>query len=103
MDITRRHFLEAAAVGAAIAPTLGAAAPAKIPTRPFGKTGLEVSILGFGSGSRFLMYDDQDKALEALSRAIDLGITYIDTAPGYQRDDSGRFSRRTETFTGARS
>src|SRR5262245_38878820 len=73
MDITRRRFLEAAAAGAAIAPALGAGAAPKIPTRPFGETGLEVSILGFGSGSRFLMYEDEDKALEALSRAIDLG------------------------------
>jgi predicted aldo/keto reductase-like oxidoreductase len=83
MDITRRRFLEAAAAGAAITPALGAAEAAKIPTRPFGKTGLEVSILGFGSGTRFLMYEDEDKALEALSHAIDLGIKYIDTAHAY--------------------
>jgi uncharacterized protein len=83
MDITRRRFLEAAAVGAAIVPSLGAGDTPRIPTRPFGKTGLEVSILGFGSGSRFLMYKDEDKALEALSRAIDLGIIYIDTAASY--------------------
>ncbi len=83
MDITRGRFLEAAAAGAAIAPALGAGAAPKIPTRPFGRTGLEVSILGFGSGSRFLMYQDEDRALEALSHAIDLGITYIDTAHAY--------------------
>ncbi len=83
MDITRRRFLEAAAAGAAIAPALGAGEAPRIPTRPFGKTGLEVSILGFGSGSRFLMYEDEDKALEALSHALDLGITYIDTAHAY--------------------
>jgi predicted aldo/keto reductase-like oxidoreductase len=29
------------------------------------------------------MYQDEDKALEALNRAIDLGITYIDTAHAY--------------------
>jgi aryl-alcohol dehydrogenase-like predicted oxidoreductase len=29
------------------------------------------------------MYEEEDKALEALSRAIDLGITYIDTAHAY--------------------
>ena len=83
MDITRRRFLEAAAAGAAIAPALGAADGPKLPTRPFGKTGMTVPILGFGSGSRFLMYRDEDKALEALNRAIDLGITYIDTAHSY--------------------
>jgi len=84
MDITRRFFLSSAAVGAAIAPALGAGpAAGGLPTRPFGKTGLQVSILGFGSGSRFLMYEDEEKALAALSRAIDLGIIYIDTAHAY--------------------
>jgi predicted aldo/keto reductase-like oxidoreductase len=83
MDITRREFLGAAAAGAAAVPALGAADAPKLPTRPFGKTGMTVSVLGFGSGSRFLMYQDEDKALEALSKAIDLGITYIDTAQSY--------------------
>ncbi len=82
MDLSRRQFFQAAA-GAAVVPALGAAASQKLPTRPFGKTGMEVSILGFGSGSRFLMYEKEDKALEALSRALDLGITYIDTAHSY--------------------
>ena len=49
---------------------------------------MTVSILGFGSGSRFAMYKDDDKALEALGRAIDLGITYIDTAHGYSNGQS---------------
>ena len=44
---------------------------------------MEVSILAFGSGSRFLMYQEEDQALQALNRAIDLGITYIDTAHSY--------------------
>ncbi|MDG3005063.1 aldo/keto reductase [Paludisphaera mucosa] len=82
MDLSRRQFIQAAAAGAAVAPAMGAGAAGKLPTRAFGKTGLEVSIIGFGSGSRFLMYDDE-KALEALTRALELGITYIDTANGY--------------------
>ena len=83
MDITRRRFLEATAVGAAVIPSIGAGDRSGLPTRAFGKTGMEVSILGFGSGSRFLMYQDEDEALEALGRAIDLGITYVDTAHSY--------------------
>jgi aryl-alcohol dehydrogenase-like predicted oxidoreductase len=83
MDLSRRQFLQTAAVGAAVVPSFGADRPAKLPTRTLGKTGIEVSLLGFGSGSRFLMYKDDDKALEALSRALDLGITYIDTAHSY--------------------
>jgi uncharacterized protein len=80
MEFSRRQFIQAAA-GAAVVSSLGAAA--KLPTRTLGRTGIEVSILGFGSGSRFLMYKDEDKALAALSRALDLGITYIDTAHSY--------------------
>jgi predicted aldo/keto reductase-like oxidoreductase len=51
--------------------------------RVFGRTGMHVPILGFGSGSRFLMYTEEEKAEEALNRAIDLGICYIDTAHAY--------------------
>lgn len=83
MDLSRRQFLHAAAGAAVLAPSLAAGASAKLPTRTLGRTGIEVSILGFGSGSRFLMYEQEDKALEALSRALDLGITYIDTAHSY--------------------
>jgi aryl-alcohol dehydrogenase-like predicted oxidoreductase len=54
-----------------------------LPLRSLGRTGIKVPILGFGSGSRFLMYQEDDKAIEALNRAIDLGITYIDTAHSY--------------------
>ncbi len=82
MDLSRRQFIQAAAAGAAVVPALGAADAPGLPTRPFGKTGMQVSILGFGSGSRFLMYDE-DRALEALTRALNLGITYIDTAHNY--------------------
>jgi predicted aldo/keto reductase-like oxidoreductase len=82
MDLSRRQFIQGAAGTTAIA-CLGAGAASKLPTRTLGKTGIEVSILGFGSGSRFLMYEKEDKALEALSRALDLGITYIDTAHSY--------------------
>jgi aryl-alcohol dehydrogenase-like predicted oxidoreductase len=82
MDLSRREFIQTAAV-VGVVPSLGAVSAPKMPTRILGKTGIEVSILGFGSGSRFLMYKDDDKALEALSRALDLGITYIDTAHSY--------------------
>src|SRR3954447_21563446 len=88
MDLSRRHFLQASALGAVVAPTFGAGAAPALPARPFGKTGMEVSILGFGSGSRFAMYKDEDRALEALGRAIDLGITYIDTAHAYSNGQS---------------
>lgn len=53
--------------------------------RTFGKTGREVSVLGFG-GMRFT--EDDDEALATVRRAVELGINYIDTAPGYCNDRS---------------
>jgi aryl-alcohol dehydrogenase-like predicted oxidoreductase len=70
-------------MGLVAVPALGSLPPNKLPQRRLGRTGLTVPILGFGSGSRFLMYQDEDKALAALNRAIDLGINYIDTAHSY--------------------
>src|SRR6202142_3905409 len=79
MKISRRDFLGTAAVTG----TAARAATDAMPTRVLGQTGARVSILAMGGGSRFLMYKDEDKALEALNRAFDLGITYMDTAYGY--------------------
>ncbi len=82
MQPNRRDFIKASG-GVLAASGLAAADPGPLPTRPLGKTGLVVPILGFGSGSRFLMYETEAKALEALDRAADRGITYLDTAHGY--------------------
>jgi hypothetical protein len=59
------------------------AGEARLPHRTLGGTGASVSILAFGCGSRFLMYEDEEQALTVLNHAIDLGINYIDTAYGY--------------------
>jgi uncharacterized protein len=81
--MNRRHFLETLAVGLAASPALASLPPAKLPQRSLGRTGIKVPIIGFGSGSRFQMYKDEDKAIAALNHAIDLGVTYIDTAHSY--------------------
>jgi hypothetical protein len=88
-ELTRRRFLEglglATAAGAAL-PLIAAppvTATSKIPQRTLGRTEAKVSILAFGCGSRFLMYEDEEKGLAALSHAIDLGINYLDTAYSY--------------------
>jgi predicted aldo/keto reductase-like oxidoreductase len=92
MSLSRRRFLSGTGVGvAAVGAALraeGKPAATKLPTRVLGKTGVRVSILAMGGGSRFLMYKDEDKALEALNRAFDLGITYMDTAYGYGNGQS---------------
>ncbi len=89
--LTRREFLETAALGAAVTliPTTGTAA-GTLPKRRFGRSGLQVSILAFGCGSRFLAYPDEQVAIGVLSNAIDQGITYVDTAVGYGNGESER-------------
>jgi len=79
MTMSRRAFLETAALTGVAA----RAAADAMPTRLLGLTFARFSILAMGGGSRFLMYKDEDKALEALNRAFDLGITYMDTAYRY--------------------
>ncbi len=88
-DLSRRKFLEniglgtAASTGLWLFKDVAQASPAPLLSRTLGRTGAKVSILAFGCGSRFLMYDEEDKALAALNHAIDLGITYVDTAYAY--------------------
>ncbi|MGC2195249.1 MAG: aldo/keto reductase [Terriglobales bacterium] len=90
-DLSRRKFLETLGLGAATSASAWllkdvaqAETPGKsLPSRTLGRTGTKVSILAFGCGSRFLMYEQEDKALAALNHAIDLGITYVDTAYAY--------------------
>jgi aryl-alcohol dehydrogenase-like predicted oxidoreductase len=81
--MNRRQFLETVSASLLATPLLAASQAKRLPVRTLGRTGIKVPILGFGSGSRFLMYKDDDEALAALNRAIDLGITYIDTAHSY--------------------
>ncbi len=54
--------------------------------RPFGRTGLQVSVVGFGcwpmAGDRYGAIED-DEAVKAIHRALDLGVNCVDTAPAY--------------------
>jgi uncharacterized protein len=96
--MNRRQFITAVASGLVTAPVLGASKTAGLPKRKLGRTGIEAPILGFGGGSRFLMYKDEDQAIAALNRAIDLGIVYLDTAHAYGNGKSEeRIGRVMET------
>ena len=92
MSLSRRDFLETTALAGLAARTLTAGIERRkgMPMRLLGKTAASVSILGFGCGSRFLMYKEEDKAVEALNRALDLGINYVDTAFNYGHGESER-------------
>ncbi|MEO6185779.1 MAG: aldo/keto reductase [Steroidobacteraceae bacterium] len=66
--------------------------------RPFGRTGLQVSERGFGAwaiGGKAFGSVAPDDALDALSRAEDLGCNFLDTAAVYGESEQlvGRFLR----------
>jgi aryl-alcohol dehydrogenase-like predicted oxidoreductase len=84
-------------------------------TRPFGRTGFEISTIGVGAwaiggGDYAFGWGAQDDAesVAAIERAVDLGINWIDTAPvyglGHSEEVVGRAlralgSRRPLVFT----
>lgn len=51
--------------------------------RPFGDTGLDVSIVGLGAGQIGENEVTEAEAAEVLNGALDLGVTLIDTAASY--------------------
>ena len=54
-----------------------------LPRRRLGRTELEVTCLGMGGAGLGRSGVTDDEAIEAVHRAIDLGINYLDTAPLY--------------------
>ncbi len=99
--INRREFLARSAAAAAAVSAVPAGlfaaggsrfhpVPASpLPTRLLGKTGARVPILTFGSGSRWLMYEEEE-GLRVMNEAIDSGIIYLDTARNYGDGESER-------------
>lgn len=67
-----------------------------IEVRTLGRTGLKVSALGFGCGAvgGLVVRGDRQTVVGAVARAIELGITYFDTAAAYG-------NRRSEEQLGA--
>ena len=91
----RREFLKSAAVsgatvaaggvaGAADAKPAGAAGSAnaaRLPRRPYGKTGIELSIIGFPGFC--LNKLEQKEADRTVAMAVERGVNYFDVAPAY--------------------
>ena len=89
-NFSRRDFLKTAgAVGiGSILPPIESIAKAQessgtnesplnvVPTRPFGKTGVNVSILSLGGAFHW-------SNLLLMKQALNMGVTYWDTSPGY--------------------
>lgn len=53
--------------------------------RKFGKTGCEITALGFGGME--LLYLDEKSAVRLLNEVLDQGITYVDTSPEYAKSE----------------
>ncbi|HJS56813.1 MAG TPA: aldo/keto reductase [Vicinamibacteria bacterium] len=102
MTLSRREFLGVAAAAPLALKSSGE--QGTLPARTFGRSGVRLPILAFGCGSRFLSYENDDEAIAVLNRAIDLGVTYVDTAHNYGGGKSeervGRVvkTRRKEVF-----
>ncbi len=74
----RQENLHAAASSPALPST------AHIPTRPLGRSGAAVSIVGFGAGSRFYTSTPDDEAGADLIRdAVDRGVSLVETGSNY--------------------
>jgi predicted aldo/keto reductase-like oxidoreductase len=80
--LSRREFVRATGAALLLGNTLPVwpAEGAKLPQRVFGKTGVQVPILGLGTVAVGNLLDAK-KAVALINKALDLGVTYIDTAP----------------------
>lgn len=63
---------------------------AGIPVRELGKTGLKVSIVGFGGGHFVRPSIDEQMSIRLVQAAIDAGVTFMDNAYEYNDGESER-------------
>jgi uncharacterized protein len=61
-----------------------------MPMNNLGKTGFRVGILSLGGQATIEIPGKEAESEAIINRAIDLGVNYIDTAPGYGRGTSER-------------
>jgi len=55
--------------------------PSSIPRRPYGATGVDLSVIGFGG---IVVTDaEQEHANRMVAEAVERGVNYFDVAPGY--------------------
>lgn len=59
--------------------------PAGLPTRPLGRTGHDVTLIGLGGEGILRTTGRMREAVPVIHRALALGINYFDTAPAYQQ------------------
>ncbi len=78
-----------------------------LPKRQLGKTGVEVTILGLGGEGILRTFGQEKEAVPLIERAIDLGITYFESAQAYSGSESyygmALKERRREIFLASKS
>src|SRR5512138_1158085 len=78
---SRRDFLAGAAAAAAVSAQAQTSSTG-IPTRPLGRTGVRVSMLGLG-GHHQARPKDENESFRMVHTAIDAGITFMDNEWDY--------------------
>jgi L-galactose dehydrogenase len=72
--------------------TTGRLQPGAVERRTLGRSGLQVSSLGLGTGGRSRIGmrhgATATEAADVVRRALELGVTYIDTAPAYGTEEA---------------
>jgi aryl-alcohol dehydrogenase-like predicted oxidoreductase len=78
-----------------------------LPKRPLGKTGVEVTTLGLGGEGILRTFGQEKEAVALIQRAIDLGITYFESARAYSGSESyygeALKERRRDIFLASKS
>src|SRR5260221_2754885 len=54
-----------------------------LPRRPLGRTGQHVTLFGLGGEGVLRTHGEIARAVRVIGRALDLGVSYCDTAPAY--------------------
>jgi aryl-alcohol dehydrogenase-like predicted oxidoreductase len=78
-----------------------------IPVRRLGKTGVDVTMLGLGGEGILRTYGRENEAVRLINRALDMGITYCESARAYSGSESyyGKAlrARRRDVFLASKS
>jgi aryl-alcohol dehydrogenase-like predicted oxidoreductase len=78
-----------------------------IPGRRLGRTGVDVTILGLGGEGVLRTFGQEKEAYRLINRALDLGITYCESARAYSGSESyyglALKERREEIFLASKS
>ncbi|MEN8226861.1 MAG: aldo/keto reductase [Bacteroidota bacterium] len=109
--ISRRAFVQttvAATATMAFTPSVGCSSISSpydskgLPTVKLGNTGVQVPLMGFGCGSRWMSVESDDDALQILEYALEQGLYYWDTASSYGNEKISSEERIGKVLTAHR-